>query len=105
MAWWVHGAVSARNEGWSGREGQPPESLVTKEPFEPTDMGVTGGACAWFRLVFALGSDLAQPVLGQRDRIVPDSPIGMGGSSASLPPPPQCPEFGDLGGDAASRVE
>ena len=30
---------------------------------------------------------LAQPVLGQRNRIVPDSPIGMGGSSPSLVPP------------------
>ena len=50
------------NEGWSGREGQPPGSSVTKErltpaegsvlPQSPTDMGVTGGACAWFRLVF-----------------------------------------------------
>ena len=30
---------------------------------------------------------LAQPVLGQRDRVVPDSPIGMGGSSPSLVPP------------------
>ena len=30
---------------------------------------------------------LAQPVLGQRDRVVPDSPIGMGGSSSSLVPP------------------
>ena len=39
---------------------------------------------------------LAQPLLGQRDRVVPDSPIGMGGSSPSLVP--QCPEFGDLGG-------
>ena len=27
---------------------------------------------------------LAQPVLGQRDRVVPDSPIGMGGSSPSF---------------------
>ena len=39
---------------------------------------------------------LAQPVLGQRDRVVPDSPIGMGGSSPSVVP--QCPELGDLGG-------
>ena len=31
---------------------------------------------------------LAQPVLGQRDRVVPDSPIGMGGSTPSLVPPP-----------------
>ena len=30
---------------------------------------------------------LAQPVLCQRDRVVPDSPIGMGGSSPSLVPP------------------
>ena len=30
---------------------------------------------------------LAQPVLGQKDRVVPDSPIGMGGSSPSLVPP------------------
>ena len=30
---------------------------------------------------------LAQLVLGQRDRFVPDSPIGMGGSSPSLVPP------------------
>ena len=30
---------------------------------------------------------LAQPVLGQRDRVVPDSPIRMGGSSPSLVPP------------------
>ena len=74
-------------------------------------MGVTGGACAWFRLVFehvsfsTIGQPsasvpsgiheqdnrrmpaLAQPVLGQRDQVVPDSPIGMGGSSPSLVPP------------------
>ena len=36
---------------------------------------------------------LGQPVLGQRDRVVPDSPIGMGRSSPSLE------------GDAACRVE
>ena len=30
---------------------------------------------------------LAQPVLGQRDRVVPDSLMGMGGSSPSLVPP------------------
>ena len=30
---------------------------------------------------------LAQPVLGQRDRVVSYSPIGMGGSSPSLVPP------------------
>ena len=30
---------------------------------------------------------LAQPVLGQRDQVVPDSMIGMGGSSPSLVPP------------------
>ena len=29
---------------------------------------------------------LAEPVLGQRDRVVPDSPIGMGRSSPSLVP-------------------
>ena len=31
-----------------------------------------------------------------RDRVVPDSPIGMDGSSPLLVP--QCPELGDLGG-------
>ena len=30
---------------------------------------------------------LAQSVLGRRDRVVPDSPIGMGGSSPSVVPP------------------
>ena len=30
---------------------------------------------------------LAQPVLGQRDRVVPDSPIEMGESSPSVVPP------------------
>ena len=30
---------------------------------------------------------LTQPMLGQRERVVPDSPIGMGGSSSSLVPP------------------
>ena len=35
---------------------------------------------------------LAQPALGQRDRVVPDSPIGMGGARH------RCPELGDLGG-------
>ena len=77
-------------------------------------MGVTGGACAWFRLVFEHASfstighlrdtqplftsgihkqdnrgipALAQTVLGQsHSRVVPDSPIGMGGSSPSLVP-------------------
>ena len=45
------------------------------------------------------GGSMAQPVLGQRDRVVPFSPIGMGGSSPSLVP--QCPELGDLGGGCA----
>ena len=40
---------------------------------------------------------LAQPELGQRDHVVPDSPIGMGGSSPSVVP--QCTELGDLGGE------
>ena len=52
------------NEGWSGREGQPPGSSVTKERLTPAEgsvlprspgtnrYGVTGGAFEWFRLVF-----------------------------------------------------
>ena len=71
-------------------------------------MGVTSGACAWLRLVykraafFTIGDHppvfspgehkqdnqrmhvLAQPVPGQMDRVVQDSPIGMGGSLPSL---------------------
>ena len=39
---------------------------------------------------------LAQSVLGRRDQVVPDPPIGMGGGSPSVFP--QCPELGDLGG-------
>ena len=42
---------------------------------------------------------LARSVLGRRNPIVRDSPIGMGGGSPSVvPPPPQCPELGDLRG-------
>ena len=47
---------------------------------------------------------LDQPVLGQRDRVVPYSPIGMGGSSPSLVPPVSGP-WRPRRGDAACRVE
>ena len=51
------------NEGWSGREGHPPGPAVTVGLLttaggaccpgdkELTGMGVTGGVCAWLRLV------------------------------------------------------
>ena len=65
-------------------------------------MGVTGGACAWLPPlgnhppVFSPGIHkrdnrrtpaLAQPVLGQRDRVVQDYLIGVGGSLPSLVAP------------------
>ena len=46
---------------------------------------------------------LAQPVLGQRDRVVSDSPIGMGGSS--IVGPPQYPELSDMGGGCGLQGE
>ena len=48
-------------------------------------------------------SVLAGSVLGRRNPIVPDSPIGMDGGSPSVSP--QCPELGNPGGDAACQRE
>ena len=108
------------NEGWSGREGQPPGPSVTVELLTPageraapatrnrlvwvSPVGHAHGS-GWSPSVQAfppLGSHppvfspgehkrdyrrmhvLAQPVPGQMDRAVQDSPIGMGGSLPSL---------------------
>ena len=98
---------SVTQERFTPAGGERASPVTRSQPI----WGVTGGACIWFRLIFEtqafppldshppvfpsgiLEQDsrrmpaLAQPVLGQRDRVVPDSPIGMGGSSPSLVPP------------------
>ena len=107
------------NEGWSGREGQPPGPLGIQVQLTPPggDGGSRRGWPAWQLPVGrgaghgwasdthafpplgshpteVCGHDNRQlpirtkPVLGSRNPIVPDSPIGMGGAHSRCPPPP-----------------
>ena len=112
------------NEGWSGREGQPPGSSGTKVQLTPAGelvdrrddgMAAAGGEWAWTRLGFehAGFSTTEEPsrrsswqdnrklpvrakvVLGNRNLIVPISPVGMGrGSSWVVPQVPGARKHG-----------
>ena len=102
------------NEGWPGREGQPPGSLGTKvrltQAGEMEDQGEAGwhGSCRWglataghrartlFRrwgaipLMFVgriTDSCRSGPGRGWEATTVPDPPIGMGGGPRSVGPP------------------
>ena len=124
---WPGGSMArfqSGNEGWSGREGQPPGPSVTVERLTPAEGSVLpqatrnrpvwaspvghvhgSGWSSTMQVFPPLGSHppvfspgihdrdnrrtpaLAQPVLEQMDRVVQDSPIGVGGTLPSLVAP------------------
>ena len=109
---WTISSDTPGNEGWSGREGQPPGSSGTKvwlapawemerrgQPVWQLPVG-RGLGPSWASSMHAFAPQVrgqdnrqlpvrAKVVLGSRSPIVPDSLIGMGRGSSSVVP--RCP--------------